>query len=180
MVTDIRPRGSVWRRRYGRAPSAAKAKFRDFGAAAPYGPAWRRRAIETRPAAVLSHMTKAPLPDRLPPPAGRLLAALSDPARRERTAVLLLIAYVAVWTLYGVLAKASQDLHSDMTEMVAWSRELAFGYPKHPPLGAWLTGLWFAVFPTADWSFYLFAMTVAGVALWIARGIRRAALPSGR
>ena len=113
-------------------------------------------------------MTKARLLDRLAAPAGRLLAALSDPARRERTAVLLLIAYVAVWTLYGVLAKASQDLHPDMTEMVAWSRELAFGYPKHPPLAAWLTALWFALFPATDWSFYLFTMTIAGVALWIA------------
>jgi len=74
---------------------------------------------------------------------------------------------VAVWTLYGVLAKASQDLHPDMTEMAAWSREFALGYPKHPPLAAWLTGLWFAVFPSTDWSYYLFAMSVAGVALWL-------------
>jgi 4-amino-4-deoxy-L-arabinose transferase-like glycosyltransferase len=87
--------------------------------------------------------------------------------RRERTAVIVLIAYVAVWTLYGVLAKGSQDLHPDMTEIVAWSRDLAFGYPKHPPLAAWLTRVWFAVFPAADWSFYLLAMAVAGVALWV-------------
>lgn len=113
-------------------------------------------------------MNQPRLLDRLAAPAERLLAALSDPARRERTVVLLLLAYVAVWTLYGVLAKASQDLHPDMTEMVAWSRELALGYPKHPPLAAWVTAAWFAVFPAADWSFYLFAMTVAGVALWIA------------
>jgi len=55
-----------------------------------------------------------------------------------------------------------------MAEMFAWSRELAFGYSKHPPLGAWLTAAWFAVFPAADWSFYLLAMVVAAVALWIA------------
>jgi 4-amino-4-deoxy-L-arabinose transferase-like glycosyltransferase len=112
-------------------------------------------------------MTKPRLFDRLVAPAERLLAALSDPARRERTARIALIAYVAVWTLYGVLAKASQDVHPDMSEMVAWSRGLAFGYPKHPPLGAWLTAAWFTVFPAADWSFYLFAMVVAGAALWI-------------
>jgi len=96
-------------------------------------------------------MTTARLFNRLTAPAERLLAALVDPARRERTALVVLVVYVAVWTLYGVLAKASQDMHSDMTEMVAWSRDLAFGYPKHPPLGAWLTRLWFAVFPAADW-----------------------------
>ena len=113
-------------------------------------------------------MTQKRLLDRLAAPAKRLLAALSDPVRRERTALIALTAYVAVWTLYGVLAKASQDLHPDMSEMVAWSRDLALGYPKHPPLGAWLTAVWFAVFPAADWSFYLFAMVIAGVALWIA------------
>jgi len=112
-------------------------------------------------------MTTASTLDRLAAPAARLLAALSDPARRERTAVVAIVAYVAVWTLYGVLAKAGQDLHSDMIEMLAWSRELALGYPKHPPLAAWLVAAWFAVFPVADWSFYLLAMTVAGVALWI-------------
>jgi 4-amino-4-deoxy-L-arabinose transferase-like glycosyltransferase len=112
-------------------------------------------------------MTTASLFDRLAAPAERLLAALSDPARRERTAIVALIAYVAVWTLYGVLAKAGQDLHGDMTEMLAWSRELALGYPKHPPLAAWLVAAWFSVFPVADWSFYLLAVSVAGVALWI-------------
>jgi 4-amino-4-deoxy-L-arabinose transferase-like glycosyltransferase len=113
-------------------------------------------------------MITARLFDRFAAPAERLVAALSDPARRERTAVVALIAYVAVWTLYGVLAKAGQDLHGDMTEMLAWSRELALGYPKHPPLAAWLVAAWFAVFPVADWSFYLLAVSVAGVALWIA------------
>jgi 4-amino-4-deoxy-L-arabinose transferase-like glycosyltransferase len=112
-------------------------------------------------------VTTASLLDRLAAPAERLLAALSDPARRERTAIIALIAYVAVWTLYGVLAKAGQDLHSDMLEMLAWSRELALGYPKHPPLAAWLVTAWFAVFPVADWSFYLLSVTAAGVALWI-------------
>src|SRR6266581_2178840 len=67
-------------------------------------------------------------------PLDRLAAALVDPSRRERTAVRLLIGYVAVWTLYGVLAKGSQDVHFDMGEAVAWSREPAFGYSKHPPL----------------------------------------------
>jgi len=113
-------------------------------------------------------MTSARLSSRLLVPVERLVAALSDPARRERTVIVVLLAYVAIWTLYGMLAKASQDIHIDMAEMFAWSRELALGYPKHPPLAAWLTAGWFAIFPAADWAFYLFAMTVAAFALWIA------------
>jgi 4-amino-4-deoxy-L-arabinose transferase-like glycosyltransferase len=101
-------------------------------------------------------------------PIARLAAALSDPERRERTAILTLIGYVAIWTLYAVLAKGSQDIHRDMSELVAWSREPGLGYAKHPPFGAWLTALWFALFPVADWSFYLLAMTASAVALWFA------------
>src|SRR5262249_30978387 len=76
--------------------------------------------------------------------------------------------YAALWTLYGVLAKGSQDLHFDMGELVAWSRELAFGYPKHPPFAAWVVGAWFNVFPLTDWAYYLLAIVNATIGLWIA------------
>src|SRR5947209_1609770 len=96
-----------------------------------------------------------------------LLDALTDPARRERTAVAVLLGYVALWTLYGTLAKASQDIHADMSEQFALGRELALGYPKHPPLAMAVVRAWFAVFPTADWAYYLLAMVNVGLALWI-------------
>ena len=113
-------------------------------------------------------MTSIRLSSRLFAPAKRLVAALSDPARRERMVIAVLLAYVAIWTLYAVLAKANQDVHTDMSEIFSWSRELAFGNPKHPPLVAWLTAAWFALFPATDWAFHLLAVTVAALALWIA------------
>jgi 4-amino-4-deoxy-L-arabinose transferase-like glycosyltransferase len=101
-------------------------------------------------------------------PFERMLDALTDPARRERSVVWLLIAYYAAWSLYGALAKGSQDIHFDMGEMVAWSRDAGIGTPKHPPLAAWLAGAWFKIFPLADWAYYLFAMVLATFALWVA------------
>src|SRR5437588_1226811 len=98
----------------------------------------------------------------------RLFAALTDPARRERTAAALVLGYVAVWTLYGALAKASQDIHIDMSEQFVLARELAWGYGKPPPLAMAIVRAWFAVFPAADWSYYLLAMANAGLALWLA------------
>ncbi len=103
----------------------------------------------------------------------RLIAALTDPARRERAVVLVLAGYCAVWALYGAIAKGSQDIHFDMGEMVAWSRETLWGTPKHPPLGAWLVRAWFGVFPLADWAYYLFATVLATLALWIAWRLAR-------
>lgn len=101
-------------------------------------------------------------------PFERLLDALTDPARRERSVVWLLVGYCAAWSLYGALAKGSQDIHFDMGEMVAWSRDAGIGTPKHPPLAAWLVGAWFKFFPLSDWAYYLFAMVLATFALWVA------------
>jgi Dolichyl-phosphate-mannose-protein mannosyltransferase len=97
----------------------------------------------------------------------RLADALLDPARRERVMAALLVGYAVVWSLYGVLAKGSQDIHFDMGEMFAWSREPALGTPKHPPLAAWVVGLWFSVMPRTDWTYYLLAMMMPTLALWI-------------
>lgn len=97
----------------------------------------------------------------------RLMDALTDPARRERAVAVALLGYVAVWTLYAVVHKGSQDIHVDLSEQYVLSRELAWGYPKHPPLAMAVVWVWFKVFPTADWAFYLLAMANAGLALWI-------------
>jgi 4-amino-4-deoxy-L-arabinose transferase-like glycosyltransferase len=101
-------------------------------------------------------------------PIERLIAALMDPHRRERAAFGTLVAYVAVWTLYGVLSNGSRDVHFDMGELITWTREPALGYAEHPPLVVWLAALWFTVFPRADWASYLLAMTAVGIGLWAA------------
>ncbi len=101
-------------------------------------------------------------------PLERLLNSLLDPGRQERTVLALLAAYAAAWSIYGAIAKSSQDIHFDMGEMVAWSREVTWGTPKHPPLPAWLVRAWFSVFPLEDWAYYLFAILLATAALWIA------------
>jgi hypothetical protein len=105
---------------------------------------------------------------RLLVPFERLVQALTDPARRERVVLAVLVAYAGTWTLYGAIAKSNRDIHYDTAELVAWSRELALGYPKHPPLATWIVRGWFALFPLTDLAFYLLAMISAIVALWFA------------
>jgi 4-amino-4-deoxy-L-arabinose transferase-like glycosyltransferase len=95
-----------------------------------------------------------------------LRGALIDPARRERAVLASLAGYLVLWTIYGTIAKSSQGLHPDMTELIAWSRNLAWGY-KHPPLAALIVRLWFSVLPVAEWSYYLLAMLMPAIALWI-------------
>ena len=103
---------------------------------------------------------------RLLSPIDRLRAALTDPVRSERAVLVALAVYLLLWTLYGSIAKSSQGLHPDMTEVIAWSRDLAWGY-KHPPLAAAIAWAWFSIFPVAEWSYYLLAMLMPTLALWI-------------
>ena len=81
--------------------------------------------------------------------------------------MLLLAGYAATWTLYGGIVRSGQDLHPDMTELIAWSRDLSLGYLKHPPLAAWLVLVWFSILPLTDSSYYMLAMLMPTIALWI-------------
>jgi 4-amino-4-deoxy-L-arabinose transferase-like glycosyltransferase len=123
--------------------------------------------------------------DRLSSAFAGLIDGLCDPRRRRRVALALVCAYAAAWTLYGVVAKSSQDINADMAEQVIWSREPALGYPKHPPLLAYAVKLWFAVFPPDDWAFILLAVINVSAGLYLAfelagiwlDGEKRAAAP---
>ncbi|MDB5567021.1 MAG: hypothetical protein JWP84_3587 [Tardiphaga sp.] len=78
----------------------------------------------------------------------------------------LIVAFAAVWLLFLLIAYLSGDLHADALETWSVGREFAWGNAKHPPLMGWAAYLWTRVFPLADWSFQLLAMTNAAVALW--------------
>src|SRR5262249_58430011 len=94
-----------------------------------------------------------------------------------RTAVTVLLGYVALWTLYGTIAKGSQDINSDMSEQYVLSRELAWGYPKHPPLAMAVVRAWVTVFPTAEWAYYLLAVATAGPAALVTLRLSPPLLP---
>lgn len=63
--------------------------------------------------------------------------------------------HVAVWVLAHGMADTNLDSYADMLENYAWGQELAWGSAKHPPLFAWVTGVWFAIFPTRDSAYHL-------------------------
>jgi hypothetical protein len=79
---------------------------------------------------------------------------------------LLLIAFVAVWSVYFVIAYAGGDLHPDVLETWTLGRSFAWGYAKHPPLMGWTARAWTEIFPLTNWSFQVLAMTNAALALW--------------
>lgn len=89
--------------------------------------------------------------------AGRWSDALVG-AKRERAVLITLGVYGLFWMLYRILATWPRDIHHDMTEAYVWSRALAGGYDKHPPMSGWIVAAWFSVFPATDWAFTLLAV----------------------
>lgn len=104
----------------------------------------------------------------------RLAAWVAASASNPKTALWLVTGFAALhaalWTLVLCNLKAAQDVHMDVAEAFAWGQKFQFGYGKHPPLAGWIAGLWFKLFPVADWSTYALAMTTLGcglVACWL-------------
>ncbi len=101
----------------------------------------------------------------------KLAAWLVSRATSPRTDLWLVITFAVVhallWTRILIDLKAAQDIHMDVAEAFAWGQKFQLGYGKHPPLTGWIAGLWFQLFPVADWATYLLAMTTLGIGLVI-------------
>src|ERR1700712_2158717 len=101
----------------------------------------------------------------------RLAAWLAVRACDPKAALWLVIGFAAahavLWTLILINLKAAQDVHMDVAEAFAWGQKFQFGYGKHPPLAGWVAGLWFRIFPVANWASYALAMATLGCGLVI-------------
>ena len=81
------------------------------------------------------------------------------------TLMLALAPYVCVLVGFATIVNSWGSLHHDMTEAWAWGKEFQLGYAKHPPFTAWVVGVWFAVMPRTNWSFFLLSGLNVAVAL---------------
>jgi 4-amino-4-deoxy-L-arabinose transferase-like glycosyltransferase len=96
-----------------------------------------------------------------------LVASASD---REASVWLVIgfaVLHAVLWTLILIRLKAAQDIHFDVAEAYAWGQKFQLGYGKHPPLSGWVAGLWFRIFPAADWATYALAMATVGCGMVI-------------
>src|ERR1700721_2310180 len=55
----------------------------------------------------------------------------------------------------------------DVAEAFAWGQKFQLRYGKHPPLSGWVAGIWFMMFPVANWATYALAMATLGCGLVI-------------
>src|ERR1700686_2102038 len=96
-----------------------------------------------------------------------LAASASDPKASLRLVIGFAAAHAVLWTFILINLKAAQDVHMDVAEAFAWGQKFQLGYGKHPPLSGWVAGLWFQIFPVANWSTYALAMATVSCGLVI-------------
>ena len=61
--------------------------------------------------------------------------------------------------------KAAQDVFIDAAEAYAWGQSFLGGYGRHPPMTGWIAGVWYSVFPAADWASYALSRVMTFVTL---------------
>jgi 4-amino-4-deoxy-L-arabinose transferase-like glycosyltransferase len=96
-----------------------------------------------------------------------LVACAVRPEARLWLVIQLAILHAVLWTFILINLKAAQDVHMDVAEAYGWGQKFLWGYGKHPPLSGWVAGVWFKLFPPADWATYALAMATVGVGMVI-------------
>jgi 4-amino-4-deoxy-L-arabinose transferase-like glycosyltransferase len=96
-----------------------------------------------------------------------LAARAGDPKASLWLVIGFAAAHAVLWTFILINLKAAQDVHMDVAEAFAWGQKFQLGYGKHPPLAGWVAGVWFRIFPAANWATYALAMATLGCGLVI-------------
>ena len=66
---------------------------------------------------------------------------------------IFVIAHLIFWTLIPSLT--NQNLPLDTIEHLAWGSNLDWGFNKHPPMVAFFTEIFYQIFGSQDWAYYL-------------------------
>ena len=66
---------------------------------------------------------------------------------------LFITAHLILWTIIPSLTNSNLPL--DTIEALAWGSNLDWGFNKHPPLSAFFPEVFFQIFGSQDWAYYL-------------------------
>ena len=66
---------------------------------------------------------------------------------------IFVLSHLLVWTLIPSIT--NKNLPLDTIEALAWGSNLDWGFSKHPPMSAFVSEIFFQIFGSQDWAFYL-------------------------
>ncbi len=74
------------------------------------------------------------------------------------------LSHLIVWTLIPSLT--NKNLPLDTIEALAWGSNLDWGFSKHPPMSAFFSEVFFQVFGSQDWAYYLLSQIFVIIAFY--------------
>ena len=77
---------------------------------------------------------------------------------------IFITAHLIFWTLIPSLT--NQNLPLDTIEALAWGSNLDWGFNKHPPMSAFFSEVFFQIFDTQDWAYYLLSQIFVLIAFY--------------
>lgn len=84
--------------------------------------------------------------------------------RIERWVYAFIVLHIIVWTLAPICIRYT--LPMDAIEGTIWSRQLEWGYDKHPFLNGWLIALALKLDGFTGWGIYLFSQLSVALCFW--------------
>ena len=76
--------------------------------------------------------------------------------------LIFILSHLIIWTLIPTLT--NYNLPLDTIEALAWGSNLEWGFSKHPPASAFFSELFYQIFGTQDWAFYLLSQIFVCIA----------------
>jgi hypothetical protein len=77
---------------------------------------------------------------------------------------IFITAHLIFWTLVPSLT--NQNLPLDTIEALAWGSNLDWGFNKHPPMSAFFPEVFFQIFGSQDWAYYLLSQIFVLIAFY--------------
>jgi len=75
---------------------------------------------------------------------------------------IFLLSHLIIWTLVPTLT--NHNLPLDTIEALAWGSNLEWGFNKHPPVSAFFSELFYQIFGSQDWGYYLLSQIFVCIA----------------
>ena len=74
------------------------------------------------------------------------------------------LSHLIIWTLIPSLT--NKNLPLDTIEALAWGSNLDWGFNKHPPMSAFFSKVFFNIFGSRDWAYYLLSQIFVIIAFY--------------
>ena len=78
---------------------------------------------------------------------------------------IFITSHLIIWTLVPTLT--NHNLPLDTIEALAWGSNLDWGFNKHPPASAFFVEVFYQIFGSNDWAYYLLSQIFVVISFFV-------------